>query len=187
MSSSQVVPPQAPPGKGLAQGQLGLFGSTVMGLASTAPVYSLVATLGFVITAVGFQAPIALILAFIPMFFIAFAYRELNRAVPDCGTTFTWATKAFGPVGGLDGRLGSRDRRHHRAREPRTDRRHLLLAVRRRVHRQHGTRGVGLGHDAHRRDLHRRDGLRELSRGRDRREACRTSCWASSTSRWRCS
>ncbi|MCU1405953.1 MAG: family permease [Glaciihabitans sp.] len=91
-------------GKGLARGQLGLIGSTVMGLASTAPVYSLVATLGFVITAVGFQAPIAFILAFIPMFFIAFAYRELNRAVPDCGTTFTWATKAFGPwVGWMGG------------------------------------------------------------------------------------
>ena len=93
-------------GKGLAQGQLGLIGSTVMGLASTAPVYSLVATLGFVITAVGFQAPIAFILAFVPMFFIAFAYRELNRAVPDCGTTFTWAAKAFGPRAGWLGGWG---------------------------------------------------------------------------------
>src|SRR5688572_21836815 len=38
------------------------------------------------------------------MLFIAFAYRELNRAVPDCGTTFTWGTKAFGPwVGWLGG------------------------------------------------------------------------------------
>jgi amino acid transporter len=91
-------------GKGLATGQLGLIGSTVMGLASTAPVYSLVATLGFVVAVVGFQTPIAFVLAFIPMFFIAFAYRELNRAVPDCGTTFTWATKAFGPwVGWLVG------------------------------------------------------------------------------------
>lgn len=91
-------------GKGLAKGQLGLIGSTVMGLASTAPVYSLVATLGFVITEVGEQAPIAFILAFVPMFFIAFAYRELNREIPDCGTTFTWATKAFGPwVGWLGG------------------------------------------------------------------------------------
>src|ERR1051325_9910105 len=91
-------------GKGLATGSLGLIGSTVMGLASTAPVYSLVATLGFVVAVVGLQTPIAFILAFIPMFFIAFAYRELNRAVPDCGTTFTWATKAFGPwVGWLGG------------------------------------------------------------------------------------
>ncbi|QEO10044.1 APC family permease [Protaetiibacter larvae] len=96
--------PASTDGKGLARGQLGLIGSTVMGLASTAPVYSLVATLGFVITAVGVQAPIAFIVAFVPMLFIAFAYRELNRAVPDCGTTFTWATKAFGPwVGWLGG------------------------------------------------------------------------------------
>lgn len=87
-------------GKGLATGALGLWESTVIGLASTAPVYSLVATLGFVVLAVGAQAPIAFILAFIPMVFIAFAYRELNEAVPDCGTSFTWATKAFGPWAG---------------------------------------------------------------------------------------
>jgi len=91
-------------GKGLATGSLGLFGSTVIGLASTAPVYSLAATLGFVVLAVGAQAPIAFILAFIPMLLTAFAYQELNRAVPDCGTTFTWGTKAFGPwVGWMGG------------------------------------------------------------------------------------
>jgi len=91
-------------GKGLAAGSLGLFGSTVIGLASTAPVYSLAATLGFVVLAVGAQAPIAFVIAFIPMLLIAFAYRELNRDVPDCGTTFTWATKAFGPrVGWMGG------------------------------------------------------------------------------------
>ena len=93
-----------PDGKGLKAGSLGLWGSTVIGLASTAPVYSLVATLGFVVLAVGAQAPIAFVLAFIPMLFIAFAYRELNTAVPDCGTTFTWGTKAFGPwVGWMGG------------------------------------------------------------------------------------
>lgn len=95
---------ERPEGKGLAAGTLGLWGSTVIGLASTAPVYSLVATLGFVVLAVGGQAPIAFVIAFIPMLFIAFAYRELNNAVPDCGTTFTWATKAFGPwVGWMGG------------------------------------------------------------------------------------
>lgn len=102
--SAPVVPPAAGEGKGLATGTLGLSGSVVIGLASTAPVYSLAATLGFVVAAVGAQAPIALILAFIPMFLIAFAYRELNTAVPDCGTTFTWATKAFGPrIGWMGG------------------------------------------------------------------------------------
>ena len=93
-----------PEGKGLAAGTLGLWGSTVIGLASTAPVYSLVATLGFVVLAVGAQAPIAFVIAFVPMLFIAFAYRELNNEIPDCGTTFTWATKAFGPwVGWMGG------------------------------------------------------------------------------------
>ncbi len=91
-------------GKGLAVGTLGLAGSVVIGLASTAPVYSLVATLGFVVMAVGAQAPIAFIVAFLPMLFIAAAYQELNRQIPDCGTTFTWATKAFGPrVGWMGG------------------------------------------------------------------------------------
>ena len=96
--------PERTAGKGLANGTLGLWGSTVIGLASTAPVYSLVATLGFVVLAVGASAPIAFIIAFIPMLFIAFAYRELNNAVPDCGTTFTWSTKAFGPwIGWMGG------------------------------------------------------------------------------------
>ncbi|MDO7881911.1 APC family permease [Salinibacterium soli] len=101
---SQSTPTETAPGKGLATGTLGLVGSTVIGLASTAPVYSLAATLGFVVLAVGAQAPIAFILAFVPMLLVAFAYRELNRDVPDCGTTFTWATKAFGPwVGWMGG------------------------------------------------------------------------------------
>jgi hypothetical protein len=53
---------------------------------------------------VGAQAPIAFIIAFVPMLFIAFAYRELNNEIPDCGTTFTWGTKAFGPwVGWMGG------------------------------------------------------------------------------------
>ena len=109
--SQQIIPGSSrndeqnrPAGKGLATGTLGLFGSVVIGLASTAPVYSLAATVGFVVLAVGAQAPIAMILAFIPMFLTAYAYRELNEAVPDCGTSFTWASKAFGPwVGWITG------------------------------------------------------------------------------------
>lgn len=104
MTATTPIDMRRPDGKGLAAGTLGLFGSTVIGLASTAPVYSLVATLGFVVVAVGAQAPIAFVIAFIPMLFIAFAYRELNNEIPDCGTTFTWGTKAFGPwVGWMGG------------------------------------------------------------------------------------
>ena len=43
--------------KGLKSGALGFVSSVVIGVASTAPGYSLAATLGFVAAVVGFQAP----------------------------------------------------------------------------------------------------------------------------------
>ncbi|AWR21814.1 APC family permease [Aurantimicrobium photophilum] len=86
--------------KGLKTGALGLVSSVVVGMASTAPAYSLAAALGFIVlggeTLVGFQAPGIILLAFVPMFFISVAYKELNRVEPDCGTVFTWAARAFG-------------------------------------------------------------------------------------------
>src|SRR5262245_26895185 len=89
--------------KGLKASALGLLSSTVIGVASTAPGYSLAATLGFVIAIVGLQAPAVMIVAFIPMAFIAAAYYYLNRADPDCGTTFAWGTRALGPTVGWMG------------------------------------------------------------------------------------
>ncbi len=91
-------------GKGLQSGALGLWGNVTIGLGSTAPAYSLAATLGYVVLEVGDRAPAMFLLAFLPMLLVAVAYRELNRAAPDCGTTFTWGTKALGPwIGWLGG------------------------------------------------------------------------------------
>ncbi len=90
--------------KGLRPGALGLLASVVIGVASTAPAYSTAATLGLVIGILGFHSPGILLVSFVPMLFIAFAFRELNAEDPDCGTTFTWATRAFGPwVGWMGG------------------------------------------------------------------------------------
>ena len=90
--------------KGLKGGALNLLSSTVVGVASTAPAYSLAATLGFVVVIIGVRSPIVTILAFIPMLLISYGYKELNRADPDCGTTFTWATRAFSPgIGWMGG------------------------------------------------------------------------------------
>ncbi|BBY96026.1 amino acid transporter [Mycobacterium gallinarum] len=90
--------------KGLQAGALGLVGNIVIGLAAVAPAYSLAATLGYVVLAVGDKAPSMFVLAFIPMLLVAFAYKELSQDTPDCGTTFTWGTKAFGPwIGWIGG------------------------------------------------------------------------------------
>ena len=73
----------------------------VIGVASTAPGYSLAASLGFVVAAgVGLISPAVFWVAFLPMIGIAFAYYYMNRADPDCGTTFTWVTSAMGPTTG---------------------------------------------------------------------------------------
>jgi amino acid transporter len=89
--------------KGLKSGALGLISSTVIATASVAPAYSIAATLVFVVLAVGLQAPAVAVLAFVPMLLTSIGYSELNKADPDCGTTFTWATRAFGPRTGWAG------------------------------------------------------------------------------------
>lgn len=87
-------------GKGLRTGSVSLLGAVALGLSSTAPAYSIAITLGLVTVTVGHLAPAALLIGFVPVLFTAFAFRELNREMPDCGTTFVWNTRAFGPKTG---------------------------------------------------------------------------------------
>ena len=83
--------------KGLRDNAIGLFTSIGIGIASTAPAYSLAATLGFVVIIGRFATPLIVILAFIPMFFVAWATKKMNKIDPDCGTSFAWAARALGP------------------------------------------------------------------------------------------
>ncbi|MCF3120450.1 APC family permease [Streptomyces arenae] len=92
--------PAPAPDKGLRGGSVGLLASVTLGLSCVAPAYSIAVTLGFVTLTVGDLAPAALLLGFVPILLTAFAFRELNREMPDCGTTFVWTTRAFGPLTG---------------------------------------------------------------------------------------
>lgn len=109
MSTTAQAPAEAagPPDlrrKGLSTGSLGLVASVVLGVSSVAPVYALTATLGPTVSEVGLQMPAVFLVGFLPMLLVAYGYRELNRVAPDCGTSFTWATKAFNPwVGWMAG------------------------------------------------------------------------------------
>jgi amino acid transporter len=92
--------------KGLKKNAIGFVSNVVIGVASTAPAYSLAASLGFIVLdpGIGVHAPAVLLVSFIPMLLIASAYKYLNRADPDAGTTFAWTTRAFGPsFGWLNG------------------------------------------------------------------------------------
>ena len=103
-AETSLDPPPTPTGKGLQSGSVGLLAAVALGLSSVAPAYSIAVTLGFVTMVVGNLAPAALLLGFVPILLTAFAFRELNREMPDCGTTFVWTTRAFGPhTGWLSG------------------------------------------------------------------------------------
>jgi amino acid transporter len=86
--------------KGLKKNAIGFVDGLIIGIASTAPAYSLAAVIAIVVVGVGVQAPAVLLTSFVPMFLIAAAFYYMNRADPDCGTSFSWVTRALGPGAG---------------------------------------------------------------------------------------
>ena len=102
-TSTGVTGDRTPAAPQLKTGAIGYLSNIVIGVASTAPAYSLAATVGFfvLITGVGVHSPAIIIVSFIPLFFIATAYNAMNRVDPDCGTTFSWVTRAMSPSLGL--------------------------------------------------------------------------------------
>jgi amino acid transporter len=108
---STAAPLPAPPAaraeetgeKGLKKDAIGFVDGLCVGLASTAPAYSLAAVIGLIVVAVGLHAPGVLLFSFVPMFFIAAAFYYMNRVDTDCGTTFSWVTRAMGPYWGFMG------------------------------------------------------------------------------------
>ncbi len=111
MSSEPRAGDESPAGfadKGLRSNALGMFSSISVGVASTAPAYSLAATLGFVVAIVGLRTPLLVVVAFVPMLMTAWAIKQINRADPDCGTSFTWAARNLGPrIGWFAGGWGT--------------------------------------------------------------------------------
>ncbi len=83
-------------GRSLRRDALGVGASTAIGIASTAPAYSLAVSVGLLAGYVGAATPLVLAASAIPVILVALCFRELNRTEPDCGTTFPWTEKAFG-------------------------------------------------------------------------------------------
>lgn len=99
---SNDVQREHPPGsdsglheKGLSKGTVGVLGTVVIGISCIAPAYTLTAALGPTVAEVGTNLPAIFLAGFLPMLLVALGYRELNNVMPDSGTSFTWATRAF--------------------------------------------------------------------------------------------
>jgi amino acid transporter len=92
-----------PAEKGLRKDTLSFVSNVTIAVSSTSPAYSIAATLGPIVGFAAFGTPSIMVLAFVPMLFIAVACYHMNRADPDCGTTFSWVTRSMGPRAGWMG------------------------------------------------------------------------------------
>jgi len=80
----------------LKKDSLGIFQSLIIGVAGSAPSFSISATLVALIAAVGVLAPASLLYCGLMMIGIVLAYMHLNSHKPNSGASFAWVTEIFG-------------------------------------------------------------------------------------------
>lgn len=80
---------------------LGLTHSLAMGVAGSAPSFSISATLATLIGSVGILAPASLFYCGLIMLGIVFAYRHLNAYSPNAGASYAWVSEIFGRTPGF--------------------------------------------------------------------------------------
>ena len=86
---------------GLAKGAIGVVESAIMGIAGTAPAYSIAVTTAAIVAAVGTLAVGSILFAGLIMFGMMLAFINLNKMSPDAGASFAWVKEVFGPTWGF--------------------------------------------------------------------------------------
>jgi amino acid transporter len=89
------------PSTGLSANSLGLVESIIMGVAGTAPAFSIAATTSLLFIAVGFQSIASLLYCGLIMFGVSLAFMHLNRTYPNAGASFIWVGDIFHPILGF--------------------------------------------------------------------------------------
>ena len=74
---------------------LGLVNAVAIGVAGTAPSYSIAASTAALVGAVGALAPASLLYCGMIMIGITFAFLNLNRVYPDSGASYAWVGRVF--------------------------------------------------------------------------------------------
>ena len=85
----------------LKANSLGTVESVIMGIAGTAPAYSIEITTSTIIGTAGTLSPASILACGLIMFGIAFAFINLNRSMANAGTSYAWVTMIFGRTFGF--------------------------------------------------------------------------------------
>ncbi|WP_308389435.1 APC family permease [Acidithiobacillus sp. AMEEHan] len=88
-------------GNNLRKDSLSFLESIVMGIAGSAPAYTIAATTAALVGTAGVLAPGSLLIFAIPMLGIALAYKLLNQRMPNAGAAYEWTSKLFGRLTGF--------------------------------------------------------------------------------------
>jgi amino acid transporter len=80
---------------------LGIVESVIMGIAGTAPAYSIEITTSTIIKTTGTLSPASILVCGLIMFGIAFAFIHMNRALASAGTSYSWVSMVFGRTVGF--------------------------------------------------------------------------------------
>ncbi len=86
---------------GLAKGALGAVESAVMGIAGTAPAFSVAVTTATFVAAVGTLSVGSILYCGLIMFGLMLAFSNLNKMSPNAGAAFAWVGQVFGPTWGF--------------------------------------------------------------------------------------
>ena len=85
----------------LNENALGLKESIIMGIAGTAPAYSIAATTSLLFLLVGVQSIASLLYCGLIMFGVSLAFMHLNRSHTNAGASFIWIGEIFHPILGF--------------------------------------------------------------------------------------
>ncbi len=85
----------------LKANSLSFFESIVMGVAGSAPCYTIAVTTAVLLGVVGDLSPGALLIFAVPMLGIAVAYKALNKREVNAGAAYQWTSAAFGKFFGF--------------------------------------------------------------------------------------
>ncbi|MBU3639711.1 APC family permease [Polynucleobacter sp. AP-RePozz3-80-G7] len=86
---------------GLAKNSLGVFESIIMGIAGTAPAFSVAVTSAAIVASVGVLSVGSILYCGLIMFGITLAFIHLSKIQPNAGAAYAWVGHVFGPAWGF--------------------------------------------------------------------------------------
>ena len=87
--------------KGLAGGSLGTFESAIMGIAGTAPAFSVAVTTAAIVASVGVLSVGSIFSCGLTMFGIMLAFIHLSKITQNAGAAYAWVGHVFGKTWGF--------------------------------------------------------------------------------------